>query len=83
MDQLLLFLFRLSQKIEPGTSTPRANASKEDLAGELGILKAELNLFFHLFAFHTTWYINLHFLLNSHLKARRRQRLLSAAANVQ
>lgn len=29
--------FRLSQKIEPGTSTPRANASKEDLAGKLSV----------------------------------------------
>ncbi|XP_041790570.1 ras-specific guanine nucleotide-releasing factor RalGPS2 isoform X2 [Chelmon rostratus] len=26
--------YKLSQKIEPGTSTPRANASKEDLAGQ-------------------------------------------------
>ncbi|XP_034559920.1 ras-specific guanine nucleotide-releasing factor RalGPS2 isoform X3 [Notolabrus celidotus] len=26
--------YRLSQRIEPGTSTPRANASKEDLAGQ-------------------------------------------------
>uniref|UniRef100_A0AAQ5YJ74 Ral GEF with PH domain and SH3 binding motif 2 n=1 Tax=Amphiprion ocellaris TaxID=80972 RepID=A0AAQ5YJ74_AMPOC len=26
--------YKLSQRIEPGTSTPRANASKEDLAGE-------------------------------------------------
>lgn len=31
----MVFLFRLSQKIEPGTSTPRANASKEDLAGKM------------------------------------------------
>ncbi|KAM9796883.1 ras-specific guanine nucleotide-releasing factor RalGPS2 isoform 2-T2 [Syngnathus typhle] len=26
--------YKLSQRIEPGTSTPRANASKEDLAGQ-------------------------------------------------
>lgn len=31
------FFFRLSQKIEPGTSTPRANASKEDLVGEFSL----------------------------------------------
>uniref|UniRef100_A0A8C5DEC1 Ral GEF with PH domain and SH3 binding motif 2 n=1 Tax=Gouania willdenowi TaxID=441366 RepID=A0A8C5DEC1_GOUWI len=28
--------YKLSQRIEPGTCTPRANASKEDLAGEFG-----------------------------------------------
>lgn len=37
MDSSMFFVFRLSQKIEPGTSTPRANASKEDLVGKLGV----------------------------------------------
>lgn len=43
--KLELFLFRLSQKIEPGTSTPRANASKEDLAGKMAFFTYELGFF--------------------------------------
>uniref|UniRef100_A0AAX7SC22 Ral GEF with PH domain and SH3 binding motif 2 n=1 Tax=Astatotilapia calliptera TaxID=8154 RepID=A0AAX7SC22_ASTCA len=30
--------YKLSQKIEPGTSTPRANASKEDLVGDISVI---------------------------------------------
>uniref|UniRef100_A0AAX7V1N8 Ral GEF with PH domain and SH3 binding motif 2 n=1 Tax=Astatotilapia calliptera TaxID=8154 RepID=A0AAX7V1N8_ASTCA len=36
--------YKLSQKIEPGTSTPRANASKEDLVGEFIVSNLHISI---------------------------------------
>lgn len=82
MTKLVLFLWRLSQKIEPGTSTPRANASKEDLAGKRTFFTYGLfyGFFFLIFL---ALFLNMPHPPDSHLKARRHQPLLSAAVNVQ
>lgn len=73
MDSSMFFVFRLSQKIEPGTSTPRANASKEDLVGKLGVNCGIIII--------TTCLINLIFSF-FYPQARKRQHLLSVVVNV-
>ncbi|CAG01675.1 unnamed protein product [Tetraodon nigroviridis] len=70
--------YKLSQKIEPGTSTPRANASKEDLAGKMTLFTYRLG-----FCFFFTLFLNSAHPADSHPKARRLQPLLSVAVNAQ
>lgn len=80
MDPSMFFfccfiVIRLSQKIEPGTSTPRANASKEDLDGKLNVTCRIKPVF-------SSLYLNSSSFLNC-LQARKRRHLLSVAVNVQ